>query len=323
VKQKPGQRFAYCSGNSHLLSLLLQRASGTKTKAFADQHLFAPLGISDVFWPQDPQGVTRGWGDLQLHPKDMAKIGFLYLHGGRWNGRQIVSEKWIKQATTPQVEVHNSSLHYGYGWWLHHDDTLKLYAARGRGGQRIAVWPEQDMVIVTTGGVDSDKLIRFIINAIKSPTAITESPRELEQLRQKIVAARAAPQPQKIKMLASMAKKISNQHYSLEPNPLRLSEFGIKFDHDNAWLEVFVDNKLYDLSIGLDGQYRMTSAAPSDAIAGLKGEWTTNNTFTIDYQEINGVNHFLVNAQFSAEKVRVQFIDPTGYYNFTVSGQLR
>ncbi len=276
MKHKPGQRFAYCSGNSHLLSALIQSASRSQTKAFAEEYLFAPLGIKDYFWPDDPQGVTRGWGDLQLRPKDMAKIGFLYLHGGLWDDRQIVSEKWIKQAATPQVKIPNSKQYYGYGWWLYEEAPLKLYVARGRGGQRIAVWPEQNMVIVTTGAdANSDKLITFITNAIKSPKAIVENPVEFERLKQKIAAKGEASQPQLAKTLPSMAERISGNRYSIDSNPMHLSEFGIKFDQDNAWVEVVVDNKFFNLPIGLDGKYRITSTGPNYANVGMKGEWTT------------------------------------------------
>ena len=82
----PGTQWAYCSPGSHLLSAMLAKASGTSTLDFAQKNLFGPLGITDVLWPEDPQGVQFGWGDLQLHPRDMARIGLLFANEGSWNG---------------------------------------------------------------------------------------------------------------------------------------------------------------------------------------------------------------------------------------------
>jgi len=91
VRWVPGTRFVYCSPGTHLLSAILQQATGMTALQFAREYLFTPLGIRDVIWPADPQGVTRGWGDIRLHPHDMAKIGFLWRNRGVWDGRQVVS----------------------------------------------------------------------------------------------------------------------------------------------------------------------------------------------------------------------------------------
>jgi len=322
MKQQPGKNFAYCSGNTHLLSALLQVASGVTANAFANKYLFTPLGIDDVLWPEDPQGITRGWGDLRLRPKDMAKIGFLHLHSGQWNGRQILSQQWITQATTPQVTVEKRKLYYGYSWWLHNEGALKLYAARGRGGQRIAVWPDQDMVIVTTGGgVESDQLITFIVNAIKSSNAIAEDPSAYEQLQRKILAATGTPEPTIASALPT--GNIPHQLYALENNPLQLTQFDLILEPNNARLKVLVDSKSYDFPVGLRGVYRMTSDGPNHSTVGLKGKWIDNNIFSIDYHEIDGINHFTINAGFSKDKVQLEFVDPTGYYNFKVNGYPR
>jgi hypothetical protein len=74
----PGAEFAYCSPGSHVLSAMISRAAGANALAFARDNLFGPLGIQSAIWPADPQGVTHGWGDLQLHPRDMARIGQLF-----------------------------------------------------------------------------------------------------------------------------------------------------------------------------------------------------------------------------------------------------
>src|SRR5207249_2058504 len=112
---EPGTRWAYCSGNPHVLSIILTKATRTNALAFARQALFEPLGIHDVRWPADPRGHNHGWGDLQLRPRDMAKLGQLFLRQGRWRGRQVLPDTWIRpdsrnESLPPQdLHRHNPS----------------------------------------------------------------------------------------------------------------------------------------------------------------------------------------------------------------------
>lgn len=136
---EPGTLFAYCSGNPHLLSIILSQATGTNALGFARRELFEPLGIQDVAWPADPRGNTHGWGDLQMHPHDMAKLGQLLLQRGRWGERQILSEAWVGDAARAHVERTTNRDHYGYQWWVKGADHPGMFEAVGRGGQRINI----------------------------------------------------------------------------------------------------------------------------------------------------------------------------------------
>lgn len=111
----PGERFKYASASMELLSVILAQASRQDTRAFAVKNLFAPLGITDFEWEQDAAGYHRGAYGLLMRAADLARIGQLYLQGGRWNGRQIISREWIEQSTAPQVKV-NDAVSYGYLW---------------------------------------------------------------------------------------------------------------------------------------------------------------------------------------------------------------
>src|SRR3970282_731133 len=115
------------------------------------QYLFEPFGFGQVRWPRDPQGYYDGWADVSLRPHDMAKLGFLFLHQGQWEGQQIVSRRWVEAATQKQgAPPEGDEDPYGYGWWIERD--VKGASARGRGGQYVYVLPEWDMLVVTTGG---------------------------------------------------------------------------------------------------------------------------------------------------------------------------
>lgn len=152
METEPGREFAYCSGNTHLLSAIISRRAHTTTLEFAQRRLFAPLGIHEVVWPTDPQGLHHGWGDLRMYPRDLAKLGYLFLHRGRWEDRQIVPADWIERATRAQVSGPAGDADYGYGWWAFKGQYAGMYEARGRGGQFVTVAPARDVVVVFTGG---------------------------------------------------------------------------------------------------------------------------------------------------------------------------
>jgi CubicO group peptidase (beta-lactamase class C family) len=124
------------------------------TSIFADTHLFQPLGIVNYIWPTDPHGIPDGGGiseGVRMSSRDLAKIGFLYLNNGTWDGQQIVSADWVTNSTIVQSTGGSESGYsgnYGYLWWV--KPSLNLYCAFGYRGQFIFVIPSQDVVFVTT-----------------------------------------------------------------------------------------------------------------------------------------------------------------------------
>jgi CubicO group peptidase (beta-lactamase class C family) len=161
----PGTRFVYNSGLSLMLGEIIHKASGLRADQFAGRHLFEPLGITNYYWQKAPNGVVNTLGGLLLRPRDMAKIGYLFLNGGRWQGKQIVSQKWVEASTRRQVgagQLPASCLAdgYGYQWWLSSfhvaGRVVGSFSARGRGGQFIIVFPTLQIVAVFTGWNDND-----------------------------------------------------------------------------------------------------------------------------------------------------------------------
>jgi CubicO group peptidase (beta-lactamase class C family) len=126
---------------------------GMSTLQFADAVLFQPLGITSRRWATDREGVNIGGIGLALTPRDMAKIGFLYLNQGIWDGQQIVSPAWVQFTTSPQPgnPAQPNMPGYGYGWWVYEMHGQRVYYASGYGGQFIFVLPAFDMVVVMTG----------------------------------------------------------------------------------------------------------------------------------------------------------------------------
>jgi CubicO group peptidase (beta-lactamase class C family) len=157
VVAKPGTRFIYSTANSHLFSGIIHRTTGLYANQFAEEHLFEPLGISDYFWMiGDGYPATGGsFGGLKLRPRDMAKLGYTYLNGGRWKGEQIVPQSWVAESFVPRIQAWGTA-QYGYQWWIHQDrvsgNEIEWFAAQGYGGQFIALLPSLDIVVVLTCG---------------------------------------------------------------------------------------------------------------------------------------------------------------------------
>ena len=103
MDSEPGQRFDYSNLSSYLLAAILQESTGMDALSYSQEHLFGPLGIEDVRWHANNQGVNYGWARMWLKPHDMAKIGMLYLQRGQWEGQQLISAEWIEESITPHA----------------------------------------------------------------------------------------------------------------------------------------------------------------------------------------------------------------------------
>ncbi len=150
----PGTVFGYSSEEAHLLSVILTEATGMSTHDFAFEYLFEPLGIGyeDFAWGEFPQGYFNGGSDLYLKPKDMVKLGNLFLNDGLYNGNQIIPSQWVQESTSFHITtgLGGYAPDYGYLFWMNNNSAHPFYCANGYGGQLIVVFPDLEMVVVTT-----------------------------------------------------------------------------------------------------------------------------------------------------------------------------
>jgi CubicO group peptidase (beta-lactamase class C family) len=151
MKDEPGKVFAYSSGATELLAYIFKRETGVDIEQYAHRYLFTPLGIVKYHWKRTPLGLVDTEGGLYLRSADLAKIGLLYLNDGMWKGQRLISSEWVKESLTPRIDAGEGFL-YGYQWWLlpHGDPSRLAFAARGMGGQRLLVFPEDQLIVVST-----------------------------------------------------------------------------------------------------------------------------------------------------------------------------
>jgi CubicO group peptidase (beta-lactamase class C family) len=154
----PGTHCEYSSLTSHLLGIIVARATDTDLKSFAEQHLFSLLNVEVGEWIQDWEGYYNGHADLYFSARDMAKFGQLYLNDGYYRGEQIISAEWVynslqtysEDAWPYRVGRNFNDIGYGYQWWSVRAGDHHYNLAWGHGGQQIALLDELDMVIVVT-----------------------------------------------------------------------------------------------------------------------------------------------------------------------------
>jgi CubicO group peptidase (beta-lactamase class C family) len=147
---RPGSEMTYSTGNSHLLSAILTKATGKSTWQFAQEALMKPLGFSLAQWPRDPQGIYFGGNDMLMTPRQMLAFGELYLNDGRAGSQQVVSEGFVEDSCEPRGRSRISGREYGYGWWIREMAGRKACYAWGFGGQFIILVPSLDVVVVST-----------------------------------------------------------------------------------------------------------------------------------------------------------------------------
>ncbi|PJO42870.1 serine hydrolase [Lysinibacillus xylanilyticus] len=155
VIHRPGSTFEYNSGNSHLLSAIIQKVSGGSTASFAEELLFHPLGIKKYIWVKDPQGTHEGGFSISLNLEDMVKFGFLLLNEGQFKSIQVVSSNWIHEAKKPNKQFQaeeDRTFGYGYQLWTceitNSNSKIEYYYANGLYGQYIFIVPKLNIMAV-------------------------------------------------------------------------------------------------------------------------------------------------------------------------------
>ena len=300
ISSAPGDVFNYNSGNPHLLSAIITKLTAMSALEYAKAKLFGPLGINDVFWQNDPQGISNGGYGLYLQPRDMAKIGYLYLRNGAWEGNQLLPSAWIDKVTHATVDMHASwepGLRYSNLFWAVPDKDV--YMAVGYHGQVIMVFPDLDVVAVTTGRAycPLSKLADYISSAVKSDTALPADAASANLLANKIREV-STEKPTEVGPMPETAAIISGKMYRFPPNEINVKSLSLILTEPRPHydMEAYARDRTkagsrFSGPIGLDGLYRkgeLTHPGFGERLEGsprvnaVKGTWQDDHTFVID-----------------------------------------
>jgi CubicO group peptidase (beta-lactamase class C family) len=296
----PGSTFNYNSGNPHLLSAIISKITGMSALEYAKAKLFGPLGITDVYWPHDPQGVSDGGYGLYLHPRDIAKIGYLYLRDGAWEGKQLVPAAWIDKVSHATVDMHSAwdpELRYSNLFWAF--PGKHVYMAVGFHRQVVMVFPDLDVVAVTTGR-DNYSLSAFagsIFKSVKSDTPLPADTAGSKLLANKIVGA-STEKPTEVRPTSQMAAVISGKVYRFPPNEAHVKSLALflagpepHYEIETYSTDATTSGPRFTGPIGLDGLYRKGELSSQDLngrnqgpprVNAVKGTWQNELAFVVD-----------------------------------------
>ena len=178
---EPDKKFIYNTAGTHALSALLGRTSGMTTLEFADRYLFAPTGMEVRRWDRSPEGNYIGGAEMHFTARHLARFALLYLNGGRWNGKEVLPEEWVKESTAEHVKADYgvsadesvpeswtwsylkdaNFTGYGYLWWRRDTQEHETFVALGYGGQFILIIPDLELAIVATSRISGSATERF------------------------------------------------------------------------------------------------------------------------------------------------------------------
>jgi CubicO group peptidase (beta-lactamase class C family) len=289
VRHAPGTHFLYNTGATYMLSAIVQKTTGARLLDYLKPRLFEPLGIQHATWDESPQGIAMGGIGLRLTTEDIARFGQLYLQKGLWQGRRLLSEAWVTEATAAQMANGKDprsdwAQGYGYQFW-----RCRYGAYRGDGvfGQFCIVMPEQDAVLAITGGIDAfdshqplNLAWEFLLPAMSQ-----EPPAEENASRRRLmekVSSLTLP-PVQGRVTSPIASRVTGRTYRFDENELRLETI--------------------TLHVGGSGwRVSITTAAGEETIPCGYGAWQPGQTTLLNNPWVSGSKPFVASGAWTAEE---------------------
>jgi CubicO group peptidase (beta-lactamase class C family) len=331
MREKPGTGFQYNTGASHLLSAIVQGASGMSALDFARQRLFGPMGVRDVCWDADAAGVTVGGAGLYLQPRDLAKLGWLYLNNGTWNGGQLVPADWVAESTRKQIDTpYGLAGRYGYGyqWWM---NSFGGYSARGYRGQYLFVVPKAGIVAVFTAALRNadfylpeSMMEYFILAAVKSDAPLPDDPAaglELQAALREAVSPPPASAPQAI---PEAARLVSGKRFLMRDG----TSLQFVFDSPAECLRISVEGgQRIEARVGMDGVARVTDLGPGRFpdrnLVACAGRWADQDTLVMSWRNLAECEDYELAYDFGGDTVSYRLtVNPDGVVADQGSGRI-
>lgn len=340
---EPGSAFYYNSGNSHLLSAILTKLAGKSAFDYARERLFGPLGIDNVVWRHDPQGISGGGAGLYMLPRDMAKFGYLYLRNGAWEGRQIVPSSWIDGVRGASVDMRESwstNLRYGSQFWV--IPGRDTFMSVGYHRQLVIVMPRLDIVVATTGsarflplaGTPSrprygmETLVGHVAAAVTSEDPVAVDPAGAAALARSLAeAARETPSPVGSPPPA-LARTISGKVWRFPDNPMNIKSVTCTLDgsdpsysYDLRRQPPGITETRFGGPIGFDGRYRVGGRMLYGPSA-CRGAWQDDGkTLVFETQTLGNDDVVRATHVFTDRTVDITF-ETAGGFRARVRGEV-
>jgi hypothetical protein len=291
VEHSPGTHFLYNTGASFIVSAILQKLTGETLLVYLTPRLFEPLGITGASWDIHPVGINYGGMGLNIKTEDIARFGQLYLQRGIWNGRRILPEWWVDEATAKQVSNGNDpdsdwAQGYGYQFWR---CRYNYYRADGAFGQFCIVMPDkQAVVVLTAGDADMQAILNLVWEKLLPTMRVFPESTGGENRPSVCMWNDLNIAPPLGEARSPLSSEISDVTYSFDPNYETLHHVNFYFDNETCRMTYRLlgggkRRGIHHLEIGyckwLDGISYLGDFTPHKVAA--SGAWTAQNTFTV------------------------------------------
>ena len=321
---KPGSQFMYNSGASFMLSAIVKRITGQTAHEYLKPRLYQPLNITNTTWEENFEGVNMGASHLRMPTEDIAKFGQLYLQNGVWQGKQIISKEWVKEASSKQISNGNNDSSWGYGYgfqfWLNPPGG---YRADGAFGQFSMVFPQLDAVVaITSESISTKDTMQIVWDVLlpemkdasleKNITAHSQLVNELKSLKY---------DPPDIASASPTASKISGKEFMLDTNEFNAKSVSFNFNNDKCIFTLKEENKP-DITItnGIGYWIREGNLKPSahslfslrridfDSIVAASATWQDEKTLLLTWRFIETVHGDQLTCIFDDNKLTLKFL---------------
>lgn len=322
VQFEPGTHFLYNTGATYMLGVIVHKITGETLEKYLAQRLFQPLDIKGYDWETSPQGLnTAGYG-LRIKTEDIAKFGQLYLQKGKWNGKEILTESWVNDATSYQTKSQEGNgdwaQGYGYQFWRCKPD---FYRGDGAFGQFCIVMPEQDSVLaVTSESWDMQKSMTLmwenILPGIQSGI-LAENPTDLALLNKELKGL-VLPVV-KGSTHSSLSTKYNGIKFKLDKNDFAAEQMQFKFSNNGCawttkigekettiqfgWENWLVNNDSQKYIFPVPRRLHMPSK-----IAGT-ATWLDENTLQLNARFVEAMHGDKITCKFDGDKLSVSFMN--------------
>ena len=293
VVHAPGSHFVYNNGATYTLSAIVQKTTGMTVREYLESRLFAPLRIENATWRESPQGITAGGIGLSLKTEDVARFGQLYLQKGMWQGKQILPQAWVEEATASQISTKGIEIDwtqgYGYQFWRGRHNS---YRGDGMFGQWCIVMPDQDAVLAITSGIDifdSQEPLNLVWEMLLpafSPGAIPEDAIAQGVLAEKLGNLSLSPVQGQAE--SPIAAQVSGRTYAVDSNALTIETIALNFTEAGCMVRFKTAAGEETIPCGY-GTWRRSQAITlfnqpllfDRTPVAASGAWTADETFTM------------------------------------------
>lgn len=329
VEHQPGSFFLYNSGNTYMLSAIIQKLTGKTVLEYLKPRFFDPLEIRNVDWETSPEGINAGAYGLRVKTEDIAKLGQFYLQKGKWAGKQLLPVKWVEEATSFQVA--NASLTakdersdwqqgYGYQFWRCRHE---LFRGDGAVGQFSIVMPEQDAVIAITSETANMQAVMnavwdHLLTGIK-PAALPLNKPAHDILQQKLALLTLLPSRKSTS--SPVVILVSGKTFNLQDNEMKATAVSFTFLEDSCLFNLKAAGRDYSLLCGLNHLERSESVMPGDSSNLVRGNnnetrpvkvaaaalWKDEKTFEMSWMYYETPHSDTVTCVFGNNAVTIVF----------------